>query len=173
MMYSLRPWTSAWMKEGIPTRIDVLGNETRKDPRWQEIIGSPIRDDQPLYVVDRDNIPTDIRTTLNAIMNSGLKIPSTTSHEIKIEDDQYITLKGFDKERYLRTRGMEISMSLVDNAERIESLADSGEIDELYKLLQKLGSEATRNAKKAMVDEYLAEETKHKYTPYSKSRDKE
>jgi len=173
MMYSLRPWTSPWLKQGIPARIDTFGREAKSNPRWQEIIGSPIKDDQPFYVVDKDNIPTDIRSTLNAILGSGLKIPSTTSYEIKIEEDQYVTLKGFDKERYLRLRGMEVSMSMVDHGQQIEDMAYSGEIDELQKLLQKIGSEATRTAKKAMVEEYHAKETKHQYKPYSKSRDKE
>lgn len=173
MMFSLRPWTSPWLKQGIPARIDTFGREAKSNPRWQEIIGSPIRDDQPLYVVDKDNIPADIRTVLSAITISGLKIPSTTSYEIKIEEDQYVTLKGFDKERYLRLRGMEVSMSMVDHGQQIEDMAYSGEIDELQKLLQKIGSEATRTAKKAMVEEYHAKETKHQYKPYSKSRDKE
>ncbi len=171
LMYSGRPWTNGWIKDNIPARIDVFGREAKKTSSARDFPGSPVMDGQ-LYVYDKNDIPHDMRSVLNTILGAGLKIPSTNAYEARVGDDQFIKLKGFDKEQFLRQRGFYLSMGLLSYQEDIEYLAQEGEIDELDNLLRKIASRATKDAKREMIYRYIDGEMRHKYSVYSKSKNR-
>lgn len=178
MTYNARPVTNplGWMRSEVPIDIDVWGQADTRAKQRTQLIGSPIRDRQPFYVFDRRAIPHNVRDILVTLRDLGLTIPGRKTFELKIGDNEYITLKGFDREQYLRFRGESISMYTIDAHDAIIQMGRAGATEELERGLQKMANQASDDARDRMYEKLYDPQTgrldlsrlRHKYQSYNK-----
>jgi len=178
-IYNLRPYTVPWLRKSVPLQINAYGETTIRPYPWEGVIGSPVENDEPIWVADKNNPPVDIREVITAIHNSGHKVPGVTNYKIKVRDEDgntpagYIQLTGFDKNTYQKLRGKEITMYLLDYKKDIlystSPTATSDDEEWLQNTLSyQIGANATKNAKAEIRELWEAGKlhNQKKYTIY-------
>ena len=114
---------------------------------------------------------------LVAIQNAGLTISGTKAFEFRLTPgaDEFFTIKGFDKQRFLQMRGREVALGCIDQQDTITFLSEQGEREQLEQVLENIARNATNNAKTQFMQElmkpngeYDITKLRHKYTTYQK-----
>lgn len=177
MLYNTRPLSDPWLRKSVPLDVDIFGEIATRPKQRSNVIGNPIAGEQPFYVYDRTNMPINIRKVLVAIQNAGLTISGTKAFEFRLTPgaDEFFTIKGFDKQRFLQMRGREVALGCIDQQDTITFLSEQGERDQLEQVLENIARNATNNAKTQFMQElmkpngeYDITKLRHKYTTYQK-----
>lgn len=165
-------------KDGIPTRVNVFGNDQQGDSPMVRILGQGTRE-KSLTVIDKRGTPHSMEAVLAKVTAQGINLPAigAGSYTVAISGNkktgELIDLTGWDKNAFQRLRGYEMSLMLISQEDKIDRLLIAGNIDDLNDLISKIGRSATEQVQKQMLRAYRAGELQEKYIPYTKSKDKE